>query len=210
MVRSMAAHAAVADAAQRGTWRTALCILLLLGIGCGTYANTLRVPFLFDDKPHIVANTALQPPRAWRALLFTERPVVMLTLAANHAVGGLDVRGYHAVNIGLHIAGALLLFGFARHLIRTHGFGARAGARHADGLAFVAAALFLLHPIQTESVTYIVQRAEILAALAVLGGLWVRGRAGWMQRVALTPILSRGEREWQETRDSVAPAPLSS
>jgi len=167
------------------TPRALLYAALLVSAGVAAYSNVLRVPFLFDDKPHIVANAAIKPPLSLRALALTERPVLTLTLAANYAWGRLDVRGYHAVNVGLHIACALLLYGFARHVVRTQAGRANADVWRCDALAFVTAGIFLLHPLQTESVTYVVQRAEILAALAVVGGLWVAAR--WMNAAAGPP-----------------------
>src|SRR5262245_33917890 len=72
------------------------------------YANSLRVPFLFDDVPSIVENAAITGPLEFRSILGADqpgglttrgRPVVGLSFAFNHAIGGQRVSGYHIVNI---------------------------------------------------------------------------------------------------------------
>src|SRR5688572_17007480 len=85
-------------------WRAAVIVLA----GVLAYANSLSGPFLFDDENSIVNNptirsvgAALSPPRDTPV---AGRPVVNLTFALNYAADGLDVTGYHAVNIAVHIA----------------------------------------------------------------------------------------------------------
>src|ERR1035438_1270270 len=104
-------------------------------------------------------NTAFWPPIDTSA---SGRPILNLSLAANYAVGGTAVWGYHAVNLAIHVLAGLTLFGIVR---RT--FAPRTGAA-AVFVAFLAALLWALHPLQTESVTYIVQRAESLMGLFYL------------------------------------------
>ena len=154
-------------------------IALVLAV-LAAYANSLSGPFVYDDKDAIVENLTLQ--RLWPltgvlkplagGLTVSGRPVLNLSLALNYAAGGLDVRGYHIVNLAIHAITALTLFGLVR---RTLVWSGRSGslqpaARGADGtlLAFTVAALWALHPLQTEAVTYIVQRAESLMGLFYL------------------------------------------
>ena len=142
------------------------------------YARTFSVPFLFDDLPTIPGNptlrhwaTALAPPANTTA---TGRPVVNLSLAINYALGGTRVWGYHAVNLAIHVLAGLTLFGLLRRLL------ARALGARALPVAFSAAALWTVHPLQTESVTYIVQRAESLMGLLYL--LTIYSFVRWRQR----------------------------
>src|SRR5690349_22694456 len=88
-----------------GRMRLWLARCLIVVAGCAAYANSLSVPFLFDDHPAITDNPYVReiwPPtsavRAPPQVAVTGRPVVSLTLAMNYTVDGLNVRGYHAFN----------------------------------------------------------------------------------------------------------------
>lgn len=173
-------------------WLVALAVLVGL-----TYANNLSGPFVFDDLASIRDNPsihrlsdlgrALSPPSRGQAV--SGRPVVNLTLALNFAWGGLDVVGYHVWNIATHIGCALLLFGLVRYTLRLPlARGAAAGraavsevaaarASAADGLAFAAALLWAVHPLQSEAVNYIVARTESTMALCYVATLYCAVRA---------------------------------
>ena len=103
-----------------------------------------------------------------------------LSFAINYALGGLDVRGFHAANLAIHLASALLLFGIVRRTLLLPAMRARF-ATAATPLGLAVAGLWAVHPLQTESVTYIVQRAESLAGcfylLAIYGLVRARGPA---------------------------------
>jgi tetratricopeptide (TPR) repeat protein len=142
------------------------------------YANSFSVPFLYDDVTAIPDNPTirhlwpigpvLSPPGR---LTTSGRPVVNLSLAINYAFGQTDVRGYHALNLAIHILAGLTLFGLVRRTLLRPAFAGLRRARPQDSatlLAFTVAALWMLHPLQTESVTYIVQRAESLMGLFYL------------------------------------------
>lgn len=139
--------------------------LLLMLAGAIVYARTFGVPFVFDDIHAIVQNLRI---REWSWELFmAHRPLVEITLAFNYALGGLNVAGYHVVNLLLHLGCGLLLYDVARRTFRSTG----ALAGREDGAAFFAALFFLVHPLQTESVTYVVTRSETLMALCYLATL---------------------------------------
>src|SRR5207247_143004 len=80
---------------------------------------------------------------------------------------GYEVWSYHAVNLAIHLGAGLCLFGLVRRTLRAPRLAERLGDA-ADGLALMTATLWLLHPLQTESVTYVVQRAESLMGLFYL------------------------------------------
>ena len=167
------------------SWRLrALVALALVGAALLAYGRTFAVPFLFDDIAAIPGNptirdlgalgTVLSPPHA-EGTTVGGRPILNLTLALNHALGGTAVAGYHAVNLLLHVAAAWLLFALVdTTLARSPHERLR---RDATGLAFASALLWLLHPLQTESVTYVIQRAEILVAFFYLFTLLALVRA---------------------------------
>jgi Flp pilus assembly protein TadD len=139
------------------------------------YSRTFSVPLLFDDHRAIVDNstirhwsTAFWPPSYSTA---NGRPILNLSLAINYAISGMAVWSYHAANLAIHVLAGLTLFGIVRRTLAS-----RAGAAAAP-IAFSAALLWTLHPLQTESVTYIAQRAESLMGLCYLLTLYcfIRG-----------------------------------
>jgi hypothetical protein len=163
----------------------------LLLIACAVvlcYANTLHAPFVLDDIPNIVENPAIRDLGTLfptvdvagierhsglnRSLLKT-RYVGYLTLALNYRFHGLEVAGYHAVNIAVHLLNAFLVYWLAALTLRTPFAAGAAGAaagRQEPGfrVPLFAALLFAVHPLQTQAVTYVVQRFASLATLFYL------------------------------------------
>jgi tetratricopeptide (TPR) repeat protein len=145
---------------------TALHLALMLLLGVIAYSNTFNSPFQFDDTMIIPQNPAITDISnipsffAGKSGPFASRPLMLATLALNHYFGGLDTTGYHAVNLALHLANAILLY-FLILLTGRH-----LGYKEEDArLASVfSALLFTLHPIQTEGVTYIVSRSMLFSA----------------------------------------------
>jgi tetratricopeptide (TPR) repeat protein len=128
------------------------------------FASGLDGQFVLDDHHNIIdkpAIRALWPP--WIPLTNTTRPLVQATLALNYAVSGLNPWSYHMLNISFHLAAALTLFGISRRVLAQ--FPKTAG--HSSGLAAAGTIIWAVHPLQTESVTYIIQRAEVIMGLAV-------------------------------------------
>jgi tetratricopeptide (TPR) repeat protein len=157
-----------------------LAIGLLALASAAAYHNALSAPFVFDDQFAIVENPTIRhldqlgdvlrpPPYAAGA---AGRPLVNLTLAINYAFGGLQPRGYHALNIGLHALAALALFGLVRRTLEKSGL-----AADSFPLALITATVWAVHPLLTESVTCVIQRNEILAGIFYLLTLYcfVRG-----------------------------------
>ncbi len=140
-------------------------VLIGVAILCA-YHNACRGPFIFDDLPSIPNNPAIRtlwpiwmPMFPAGNLGIAGRPLVGLSFAINYAIDGLNPRGYHAGNVLIHIAAALTLFGVARRLLR------RWSLASAEGIAMVIALIWAVHPIQTETVTYIVNRSEGMLGL---------------------------------------------
>lgn len=164
--------------------RATLVGALLVAVGVATYANSLWGVFLYDDRFSIVTNQHIRHLwPLWEALQgpsntpVAGRPVVNLSLAANFALGGLDVRGYHALNITVHILCSLILFGIVRRTLLGDALQERF-ERSGNGIAAACALTWLVHPIQTEPVNYITQRTESLMALFYLLTLYTAIRAG--------------------------------
>lgn len=140
------------------------------------YHNTFRVPFLMDDASSILENKSikqlwplsvpLSPPPDY-GLTVSGRPLLNLSVAMNYALSGADVGSYHAVNLLIHVLAGLVLFGLVRRTLLRPVL-AEKFAAHALPAALVVALLWTLHPLQTEAVTYIIQRAESLMGLFYL------------------------------------------
>lgn len=139
------------------------------------YANSFSAPFVFDDLKSIAANPSirhlwplsevLSPPNNLTGA--AGRPVVNLSLAINYALGGVRVNGYHVFNTLVHALAGLTLFGIVRRTLLRPALRGPFGAA-ALPLALVVALLWVLHPLQTESVTCVVQRSESLMGLFYL------------------------------------------
>jgi tetratricopeptide (TPR) repeat protein len=166
--------------------RVRLALAALLVATALAWSNSFNVPFLFDDVTSLGANPTLRhlwplvpgplaPPASGDTV--SGRPLLNLSFALNYAFSGQAVWSYHAVNLAIHATAALLLFFLLRQTLRTAALRERF-ASHADELAVAIVALWALHPLQTESVTYLSQRAESLSALFIFATLaaFARGR----------------------------------
>ncbi|MFQ5428681.1 MAG: tetratricopeptide repeat protein [Phycisphaerae bacterium] len=131
------------------------------------YTNSFSGVFLFDDYGRIVGNKAIEHVLPISTHLAAARPLVSLSLAVNYAIGGLNPTGYHVFNLAIHLLAGLTLYGILRRTLRLgrfeHGLAAAA-----DRVAFAASLLWLVHPLHTQSVTYVIQRAESMMGLCYL------------------------------------------
>jgi len=156
-------------------WRLTVGGALIVLAALATYSNTFSVPFTFDDQLAIVVNPSIRELTAWREVFSPPpgtagavgRPVVNFTFALNYAWGGLNVRGYHVVNLLIHALAGLTLFGLMRRTLLRPAL-REPFAADALPLACAAALVWTVHPLLTESVTSVVQRNESLASLLML------------------------------------------
>src|SRR5437868_1524284 len=109
--------------------------IVLAAVGIAVYANSLHAPFVFDAQSLIFENPAIQKVWLWLTSfggglgnVGGNRPVGFLSFALNYAWGGYDVRGYHAVNVAIHVAGAWLLFDIVRRTLARGRLAARYAA----------------------------------------------------------------------------------
>lgn len=133
--------------------------LLLIG-PVAAYAGTWRVPWYLDDLPQIVENPVVHSLPLAVARMFQPRGIVDLSFAANFALSGTSPASYHLVNLALHLLVTGLLFLFLRRV-----------CRFPEGASLFGALLFALHPLQTQAVNYVVQRATLLSAAFALAAL---------------------------------------
>ena len=151
-------------------------LLILGGLSLLAYSNTFHVPFLFDDLHRIVENESIRtiwPPCA--AMARTNRPFAFYTFALNYHVGQLNSWGYHATNLTIHILSCWCLFGIVRRTLldlpnQVAAYRPLQSSR--DWIAFVIAMIWSIHPLQTQAVTYVVQRLESLSGLCYLATLF--------------------------------------
>lgn len=170
-------------------------LIFLAGAIC--YSNSLRGEFVFDDLDAIYDNesiktldpfTNLFPPPGTTA---SGRPLLNLSLAVNFALGEYDVLSYHLFNVLIHLANAVILFLLVRGTLERPCVPERFRAC-ASGIALAVALLWVVHPLQTEIVSYIVQRGEALAAMFLLltfyfllrGAEWSETAGGLLQSAA--------------------------
>ena len=168
--------------------------LIVLG-GLAAYHNSLSGPFTFDDAGSILENSTIRhlwplgsvltPPSSGGQTV-GGRPVLNLSLAINYSISGTEVWSYHALNALIHILAGLALFGIVRRTLAgwggrsAHGFfggDEESAGKSALFLGFASALLWTVHPLQTEAVTYTIQRAESLMGLFYLLTLYcfIRG-----------------------------------
>jgi tetratricopeptide (TPR) repeat protein len=202
-------------------WSSAALIAIAVLLA---WSNSLRAPFELDDHESIVGNASLRhlwslqwlTPPATGGETVSGRPVLNLSFALNYALGGLEVAGYRALNVFIHLLSGLTLFGIVRRTLArmppAAGAARDAGADRGGGvgLALAAALIWSVHPLQTAAVTYVAQRAESLAGLFYLLILYCfiraveRGAAtvGWSIASVGACLLGMA------TKETVATAPL--
>ena len=182
---------------------------VIIAAGLGAYHNGLQGPFIFDDIQSIPENPtiqrvwgiwdALSPPNDGQAV--QRRPMVNLSLAMNYWVGGLEPGGYHIFNLSVHILTGLVLFGIVRRTLALAGIGQRFGSS-STGLSLAIALIWIVHPLQSEAVTYVIQRTELLAGLFYLLCLYCAIRSAgsgrkvwWYAAATLSCGLGMGSKE---------------
>jgi len=180
------------------------CALALVAAVVAVYANSIRAPFVFDDLLSIVENPTIRQlwplsgplsPPSGQGLTVEGRPLLNLSLALNYAVSGPAPWSYHLANVAIHALAALTLFGLLRLTLST------LNSHTSTLLSFSAALLWAVHPLQTESVTYVVQRTESLMGLLLLATLYCF-RRGWLTASFLACLLGMA------TKEVVVVAPL--
>ncbi len=206
-------------------WIVGLAALVLAGAAALAYRNSLTAPFVFDDTMSIQRNESIKHLWPLTAVFHppfdtsvTGRPVLNLSFALSYALGHGGTRAHHLGNLAIHILAGLVLFEVVRRtlVLRAAPALARPGspwlADQAALLAFAVALLWLVHPLQTESVTYVIQRAESLMGLLYLLTLYcfIRsvdgGEAGskaWAWLAVACCLLGMGTKEVMATAPAI-------
>ncbi len=170
------------------------------------YSNTFTASFHFDDNPSIIENSTIRYITGENILnlMMGNRPVVFLSIMLNYALGGINVVGFHLFNIGIHIINSIFVYLLILGTLTLPVFG-NIYAEKAKRMALFGALLFGVHPIQTESVTYIISRTELLATCFYLATflLFIKGapsgKFGYAIGMLVTSLLAMGSKEWAVT-----------
>ena len=167
-------------------------VFLLAIVIALAYGYTLDVPFYLDDFSSIQENPIIYNWQGTLAELWqfaALRIVGYLSFALNYQVHQFQVAGYHIVNIIIHFLTGFAVLGLLRGLVRTPALNTVLSERTQRWLPLVVALIFVLHPLQIQSVTYIVQRLASLAAL-----FYIAAMACFIQ-ARLNPPFKKGRRK---------------
>ena len=177
------------ETGKKKTWlleSPELQIFILIVVGLLAYSNTFQVPFLFDDEGSIQMNRGVHGISNFLNggyNFLPNRVLGYLSFALNYQLSGFDVTSYHIVNLVIHIINAQLVYALTRLSLNTPHLKRNFSDIQIGLFAFVVALLFISHPVQTQAVTYIVQRLTSLCALLYLTSLvcYVRWRLDYSE-----------------------------
>ena len=170
-----------------------LVLSLTLFLGTLIYAHTWSSPFYLDDASSIVNNPAIRNianlPAIWN--FWPARFITYLSIALNYHFSQLNVFSYHLFNLIVHLASSLLVSWLLLLTFSTPCMQQEKITKPAKLLALFAGLIFLTHPLQTEGVTYIIQRATSLATLFYLLALSLYVKFRLLQQQEATPVAVR-------------------
>jgi protein O-mannosyl-transferase len=178
-LRARSRSTARAPKHARVTWLASSLVVA----GLAAYINSFAVPFVFDDHGSIVENAYIRQLWPLEGALSAPvqsavagRPFVSLSLTLNYALTGLSPAGFRGWNLVVHLLTGLVLFGVVRRTLTAPSLTTRFGA-HADLLAWATALIWLVHPLNSEVIDYVIQRTESMMGLFYLLTLYAAVRA---------------------------------
>jgi hypothetical protein len=189
-------------------------VLIIVVIGFIAYSNSFHVPFQLDDRPNITENILIKdtdylfapsgycsnlfPPadRQFMCHFFKTRYIGYLTFAMNYYLNGTHVTGYHIVNFAIHTINALLVYLLVILTFRTPFLSASGLKDRAALIGLFSGLLFIAHPVQTQAVTYIVQRFASLETMFYLLSLvlYIKARLRTSEKVGAEAGIQTGGR----------------
>ena len=150
-------------------------IIFIACLGVIDYSNSFHNSFHFDDFPDLVNNSAIRNIHDIQAIwnCLPTRFVNFFSLALNYHWGNLNVFGYHVFNLSIHLASSILVWWLVILTLKSG---------YTRWMAFFTGLIFLTHPLQTQPVNYIVQRATLLVAFFYLASLVLYTKARLIQQ----------------------------
>ncbi len=157
------------DTGAKITVRTAmwLGVLIVALISLVAYWNSFDAPLVFDDFLSIQRNSGVRFGDSLRPSAIGGRSLLYVTFAINYALHEQEVWGYHLVSLIFHILNGVLILFLAKQIFQRTGI----DESRAATFAIMAAVFFVAHPVQTESVTYISSRSELVSTFFYLVAL---------------------------------------
>jgi Flp pilus assembly protein TadD len=159
--------------------------LMLVLLGTVLYFRTLQAPFLFDDRISISENDIVKDFPKALATGSQNRYIGTLSFAVNYLITGAQVYGYHVTNVAIHIGNAFLVYLLVQLLVNSPAL--RPQKRSSNVAAFLAAFVFIAHPLHTQAVSYISQRFTSLATLFYLASVCCYIQARNLHAVTFEP-----------------------
>jgi protein O-mannosyl-transferase len=176
-----------------GSWRLPPWWTWLAGLGAlflvfEAYGPALHSPFVLDDLYLLYTDPTAPRVPLLRWLSF-QRPLLMFSYWMNYQLGGTDPHIYHTTNVLLHFMVAMVVMLIAARLLQWAGV----EGRMRTALAMFSGGLFLLHPLQTESVAYVASRSEVLSVLFYYAAFAVflysnRDSMSWLRAIAVVAL----------------------
>ncbi len=163
----------------------AVAIALLAGTAWIVYGRAVEAPFIYDDSAGVTGNESIRslwplvgdaaqhgPLNPRKDITTSGRPLVNFSLAVNYHFGQLNPAGYHLFNLIVHVLSAILLMVIVQRTLCLDYFAGRFD-RVSGPLAFAVALLWMVHPLQTETVVYVTQRTELMVGFFYLATLYL-------------------------------------
>ena len=152
--------------------------VLFCVLGLVLYGRVLNAPFFWDDHKMILENWTIRDLSAveniWNEIDYPKSCfLTFLTFAVNYHIGGYEPFGYHLVNVGLHVFNAFFFFLFVAQLFQTPVMRYDERSTEPGHFALFTALIFLAHPLQTQAVSYIWSRTELLAGFFGMLAVWL-------------------------------------
>ena len=173
---------------------TLLVLAVFIVLGVAVYSNTFQAPFEFDSIARVQNNPSIRITELTFESIYNasfgkrtarNRPLGNLSFALNYYFHAYKMPGYHVVNITIHILAGIILFFFIRLTFNTPALSDK--YKQSFYISFFATLIWLVHPLHTQSVTYIVQRLNSMAAMFYVLSLllYVKGRLLMASQVSI-------------------------